>query len=782
MSTLIVAEKPSVALRIAMALSNNTQKRLNLNGVSYYEMEEGKERIYVAAAVGHLFTIMQSGSKRDYPVLDIKWTASWEVSKNSYFTKKYLDVFKMLAQRSDSYINACDFDIEGTVIGTNIIKFLGGDTAKARRMKFSTTTIPDLKEAYANLMPLDIQNFYAGEARHMLDWLWGINLSRALSSALAGTKFTRPLSIGRVQGPTLALLAKRELEISKFVPKPYWLVLALVKDAEFSNTRGEIFDGKIAKHALDATNTHLKNGIVEEVESTEQPVRPYPPFDLTALQLEASRVLRMDPSATLATAQTLYERAYISYPRTSSQKLPPTLGLSKVIGELAKNPAYQNLASKLISERRFRPNEGMKVDEAHPAIYPTGVMPKNLTDVEGRLYDLIVKRFLACFAAYAKVAKMKVVVAFGGEKYAANGSRTIERGWYDFYEFASAKEKALPEFRKGEGIGASKAYMNELKTQPPKKYGKASLIAELERRVLGTKATRASIIDTLFKRGYIEGASIISVTSFGMSVYNALNDNANMIVNEETTRRLEEDMEQISENKKSMNEVVDEGKQMLLEALKAFDSNKKRIAEEMQKGISETEAPLGKCLKDGGDLVIRKSRLGKQFVGCTNYPKCTVTYSIPQNALVVATGKVCEFCHTPMVKVIRKGKGVFEIDLDPECVSRNKWKERQEAKRKEESEKITITTAKELKAGTVKKLQMPERKLVEPKPKVKVPQSAAEIRPLTHIPIKKAAIKKDGAEPSEKQMTIKKAAKKAKTKSSKRSASAKAVAKGKVKK
>ena len=295
MNTLIVAEKPSVALRIAIALSEGRQKRLNLNGVSYYEIDEGKDRTYIAAAVGHLFTIMQNGSKRDYPVLDVKWTASWEASKNSYFTKKYLDVFKMLAQKGERYINACDFDIEGTVIGTNIIKFLGGDTGKARRMKFSTTTTPDLKMAYANLMPLDLSNFYAGEARHMLDWLWGINLSRALSSALAGTKSSRPLSIGRVQGPTLALLARRELEISKFVPKPYWLVLALVKETEFSNARGEIFDGKLAKGALDTTNSHLSNGIVEEVESTEQPVRPYPPFDLTSLQLEASRVLRHGP-------------------------------------------------------------------------------------------------------------------------------------------------------------------------------------------------------------------------------------------------------------------------------------------------------------------------------------------------------------------------------------------------------------------------------------------------------------------------------------------------------
>jgi DNA topoisomerase-1 len=696
MNTLIIAEKPSVALRIAIALGNNAQKRLNLNGVSYYEIEQGKDRLYVAAAVGHLFTIKQSDNKQGYPILDVKWSASYEVSKGSYFTKKYLDVFRALAQRSDHYINACDFDIEGTVIGTNIIKFLGGDTGRnSRRMKFSTTTIPDLKYAYANLMPLDMSNFYAGEVRHMLDWLWGINLSRALTSALVGTKFMRYLSIGRVQGPTLAILARRELEIERFVSKPYWLVLALIREVEFSNRKGEIFDRKIADKALDDTNSHSRAAVVKDVETNEQLVRPYPPFDLTALQLEASRVLRMDPSATLATAQSLYEHAYISYPRTSSQKLPPTLGLGKIIGELAKNPVYQQLANRLIAEKRFRPNEGIKSDEAHPAIYPTGIIPKNLTDVEGKLYNLIVRRFMACFAGYAKVAKMKVTVAAGNEEYTANGSRTIEKGWFEYYEYAVAKEKLLPEFRKGERIDISKAYVQELQTQPPRRYGKAALIAELEKKELGTKATRASIIDTLFKRGYIEGSSI-KVTSFGLSVYNALNDNVNMIVNEETTRRLDEDMEEISQGKKKPDDVIREGKEMLLEALKVFDSNKGKISEEMQKGITDSEVPLGKCPKDNGDLVIRRSKIGKQFVACSNYPNCTMTYSVPQNALIAPTGKICEHCKTPIVKVIRKGKGVFEIDLDPECITKKRWKERMERKNADAAEKLNAVTAKEL--------------------------------------------------------------------------------------
>jgi DNA topoisomerase-1 len=679
MDTLIIAEKPSVALRIAIALGSNNQRRLVSNGVSYYEISEAAGKIYIAAAVGHLFTIRQADKAYGYPVLNVEWSASYEVNKSADFTKKYLDVFKLLAPKAKRFINACDFDIEGTVIGTNIIKFVGGSLESARRMKFSTTTTPDLKEAYANLMPMDMNNFYAGEARHILDWLWGINLSRALTSALSKGRFSKSLSIGRVQGPSLALLAKREIDIGNFKPKPFWRVVALIGGTEFANTKGDIFDKAIADKALQTTNQNMSNGIVAEVDPREQLIRPYPPFDLTSLQVEASRTLRMDPSATLATAQSLYERAYISYPRTSSQKLPQTLGLSRIIADLAKNPAYEGMAKKLIAEKRFRPNEGMKSDEAHPAIFPTGTAPKGLTDIETKLYDLIARRFLACFAAYAKTANMRVVAQFGDEHYSASGTSILEKGWLDFYPYATINEKTLPAFVKGATAKASKVYTQDMQTQPPRRYTKAGLISELEKHMLGTKATRASIIDTLFKREYIEGTSI-RVTKFGMSVYEALNENANMIVNEGTTRRLEEDMEKISKGEKSANEVIEEGKGMLLEALKTFDSNKAKIAEEMTKGISESEEILGKCPTDGGNLLVRKSKMGKSFAACSNYPNCTTTYSLPQNALVVGTGKTCEHCHTPIVKVIRSGKGVFEMDLDPNCITKKAWKEKAAAR------------------------------------------------------------------------------------------------------
>ncbi|HUC39013.1 MAG TPA: DNA topoisomerase I [Candidatus Acidoferrum sp.] len=675
MNTLIIAEKPSVALRLAMALGNGKQEQKHTTErVSYFEIKNGADVLYIAPAVGHLFTIKQKDSTRGYPVLEVEWAPSHAVSSFSEYTKKYLDALVAIGKKCSRFINACDYDIEGTVIGTNIIRFLHKGQLKedAKRMKFSTTTTEDLLDAYKHLTSLDMDNFYAGEVRHMLDWLWGINLSRALTQALTGRTFGgKSLSIGRVQGPTLAMLAKHEISIEKFVPKPFWRITAIINEVEFSNLKGDIFDKEAARSSYEKTKQSSSKGMIESVDATERKVNPYPPFDLTSLQVEASRALRIDPSRTLAIAQSLYEKSYISYPRTSSQKLPPTLGLQRVISDISKNPTYEKLAKILIKGKRFVPKEGAKTDEAHPAIYPTGVLPVGMNEEEARIYDIITKRFLGCFADAATVARLRVVADFNGEKYSANGAKITDKGWLEFYDYTQLEEKELPTFQKGARVPASKVDMKEMQTQPPKRYSKATLIYELEKMNLGTKATRASIIDTLFKRNYIEGTSI-KVTKFGMSVYDALEKNCKMIVDESTTRTLEEDMENITKHKKTEEEVLQEGKDMLIEALKTFDAHKEQIAVAMRKAQYETEI-IGKCPKDGGNLVIRKSRVGKNFIACANYPKCTNTYSVPQGALILPTGKTCEHCHTPIIKVIRKGRRPFEMDLDPTCVTKKDW-------------------------------------------------------------------------------------------------------------
>ncbi len=700
MNTLIISEKPSVAERIAFALGNGTAKRIyEKSGVSYYTIDNENGRIYIVAAVGHLLTIRQADNARGYPVLNVEWAPSYEVSKQSEFTKKYLDTIKMVSSNCNQFINACDFDIEGTVIGTNIIRFVGTDAqvSSAKRMKFSTTTSKDLKEAYANLMPIDIDNFYAGEARHMLDWLWGINLSRALSSAFAMAGNNKPLSIGRVQGPILALLSKREKEIMAFVPKPFWKLSATIKGTKFANVRGEIFDSAEADKALEETKSN--KGIVKKVEVRKEEIWPMPPFDLTTLQLEASRVFRMDPTRTLAIAQALYEHSYISYPRTASQKLPFSLGLKGIIEQLSKNSEYESIAKELIEKGRFKPREGKKEDEAHPAIFPTGTQPKGLSDEEKKVYDLVTRRFLSCFGEPAEVEVKSIEVDFGKERYTAKAAKVAKQGWLSFYPFSKIDEGSMPELAEGDEVEASSVSKEEGKTKPPNRYTKATLIAELEKRGLGTKATRAAIIDTLFKREYITGSSIM-VTKFGLNVFEALKENCAMIIDEATTRKLEEDMEGISKRQKTEQEIIEEGKALLLEALKMFDKNKEKIARLLKEGFDDSAVGFGSCPKCGGKLVLRKSKAGKIFIGCSNYPKCTNTYPLPQNATIKPTGKICPYCHTPIVKVFRKGKRPYEMDLDPNCISRKEW-----------GSKATAATqaAEEKEGNTVEKAEKPKK-------------------------------------------------------------------------
>ncbi len=679
MNTLIIAEKPSVALRVALALGENKPRRGSFGGVGYYELEREGANLYVVAAAGHLFSLRQKGEKKELPIFDIEWEAAYKVRKEAYFTKKYLDTIDEVGKRCSVFINACDYDLEGTVIGSNIIKYVVNKDVDSeiknesvKRMRFSTTTTPDLIEAYRNLAPFDFENLYAGETRHMLDWMWGINMSRALMRAVSSAGIKRVLSVGRVQGPTLSVVAKREKEIRSFVAEPFWKIIVLFKGVEFDNSRGSILKKEIAEQALRATKEG--EAIVKETSSMEEMMGPYPPFDLTSLQLEASRVHRIDPSRTLAIAQTLYERAYISYPRTSSQKLPPTLNLRRIISDIAKNGRYAELAQRLISGSRYRPREGAKQDEAHPAIYPTGELPKKLEGEEEKVYDLIVKRFLACFAEYAKVEKRRISLEIGGESYSTSGDKVKERGWMDFYQpYYKHRELELPDIDNGETITIEKAEMREGMTEPPRRYTKATLIALLEKKNLGTKATRSAIIDTLFKREYIRNSKI-EVTDFGMRVYESLSRYCGEILDEDLTKKLELDMEGIAKGSVKKEDVIKEGREIISRIVGEFEKNKKEIGNELNQGIeADAEANvLGKCNSCGGNIVIKRSRKGKVFAGCSNWPNCSVSYPLPQYAKIIPLRKVCELCHTPMVKVFSKGK-VFQMDLDPNCESKKNW-------------------------------------------------------------------------------------------------------------
>jgi len=678
---LIVAEKPKVAEKIAAAIGTGVRQK-KVGQVSYYEGEHDGTEFVVAPAVGHLYTLVEKKKTNTYPVFDIEWVPAYEASKGADYTKQYVSVLEKLGKKADIFVSACDYDIEGSTIAYNVFRF-ATPIKEGMRMKFSALTTGDLLDAYESKGEFDYNNAYAGEARHILDWYYGINLSRALMSALRAAHRYRVMSIGRVQGPALDIVAELELRIKAFVPTPYWELTTEIKGAEFMHAKGRFTNEAEAKASLDKTSS---SGSVAAVEKKEQVIKPNPNFDLTSLQVEAHAVFNIAPSETLELAQRLYEDSLISYPRTSSQQIPASIKTKDIIKQLAGNPEYKALAEQLMKEGRFTPIQGKKTDPAHPAIHPLGQRGK-IEGNEKRLYDLIARRFLASCATDAKKERTNVLVNAGSEPYEADGVVTIEPGWISFYgPYYKSEDKDLPAFAKGEGVAVNNKQKTRKETKPPKRYTQASIISELERRHLGTKATRSTIVDTLFKRGYVDGKPI-EATDFGMKVREVLKAHAPEILDEALTRKIEEDMEQIQEGKLDKDVVIGEGKEILIQTLDRWKKDEAKIGGEILEALKvtiEKENLIGVCDKCGKQLRIIRMRTGSQFIGCTGYPSCRNTYPLPQGALIKSADKVCPVCGKPMILVIRKGKRRFEMCVDPGCPSKKDWGKKKEEKQEQQ--------------------------------------------------------------------------------------------------
>jgi DNA topoisomerase-1 len=669
---LIVAEKPRVAEKIAYAIGGKVDKKTHNGGVSYYETERDGQQVVVAPAVGHVYTLVEKERSRSYPVFDIEWVPSYTASKGAAYTKGYVELLQKLGKKADIFVSACDYDIEGSTIAYNVFRF-ATTIREGRRMKFSALTKEDLAAAYEGRSDFDYNNAYAGETRHIVDWFYGINLSRALMTALHRAHGYRVLSIGRVQGPGLMLLSQLEKDIRAFVPTPYWELTVKIKDVEFMHKTARFLEEAKAQQALERTK---ERGTVKMVEMKEQEVPAQPNFDLTSLQVEAFRLFGYSPSRTLELAQNLYEASLITYPRTSSQQLPPTIKLPPILSALASNPEYTQLAKKLLDNHWHRPMQGKKTDPAHPAIHPTG-QQSSVTGPEKNLYDLIVRRFLASFAPSAKRARNRVEVDCGGEPYAASGSRLIEKGWTEFYgKYYTSEDTELPPFKLDEEVDAKNKNKTKKETKPPKRYTQASIISELEKRHLGTKATRSVIVDTLLKRGYAGGAKSIEVSDFGLKVCDVLQKYAPEILDENLTRKMEEEMEAIQDGKLDKEAVIKESREILTQILDKWKTNEVKIGTELAEALKltrERESLLGPCDKCGAQLRIIRMRDGRQFIGCSGYPNCRNAYPLPPKASVSPANKPCPACGKPTINV-KKTKTRYTMCIDPNCPSKADWK------------------------------------------------------------------------------------------------------------
>ncbi|HYP43553.1 MAG TPA: DNA topoisomerase I, partial [Candidatus Nitrosocosmicus sp.] len=546
-----------------------------------------------------------------------------------------IKTISMLSKKASIFIHACDYDQEGEVIGYNILEYACNKKyEKSLRAKFSTLTDDEIRYSFDNLSKPITRLADAGKSRHMVDFIYGVNLSRALTQSLKnsnGDKIYHNLTIGRVQGPTLAFVVDKENEIRSHVPVQYWTITGkFEKD-------GYIIDAYFFPQKLDSLSKSTmvvdfcknQDGLISEIKIQKITLRPPYPFNIGDLQKEAYRIFKLTPSYTLSIAEKLYISGMISYPRTSSQKLPSSIDYSKIISDLSRinfpyyftgnsngnsdnNNSYGDITRRLLSKEHLSANEGSKSDPAHPAIYPTGQRPKGkLGDVEFKLFDLIAKRFFATFGEPSITQQTIITILVKGSYiFKAEGKNILYDGWMDFYKpYANTSNFDMPYIlsilQKGDTLKNVDVILTEKRTQPPARFNPSSLLEKMEKEKIGTKATRSEIINTLFKRNYITNtvaspkeketndlvlSTGIKPTDLGFEVIQSMRKYIPNIVSIDLTRSMEEQLDKIESGEIKSEFVLNHSKNKLKEAMVILKENQKEIGTQITSAVKTTNA------------------------------------------------------------------------------------------------------------------------------------------------------------------------------------------------
>lgn len=556
MKSLVIAEKPSVARDIARVLKCKKNGQGTIEG----------ERYIVTWGLGHLVTL---ADPEEYKPEWKEWKMgvlpmmpkTWKLSVIRQTAKQY-NAVKSQIHRKDvgEIIIATDAGREGELVARWILE-KAGNQKPVKRLWISSVTDRAIREGFGRLRDgRDYQNLYdAARSRAKADWLVGINATRALTC-----KYNAKLTCGRVQTPTLALIANREDEIRSFRPKPYYGLKVYAdgicftwQDGKSGSTRS--FDPeRIRRISEEIRGERL---VLDSVEKKSR--KTYAPglYDLTELQREANRRFGYSAKETLNIMQRLYEHhKVLTYPRTDSRYLSsdivPTL---KERIEACQTGPYRALARALhgkqfTADKRFV--DDSKVSDHH-AIIPTEqyVDLTHMTSEERKIYDLVVRRFLAVLYPPAEFEQISVKASVKGEHFVAKGETIREAGWRAVYdsdieeedEDDSLKNQILPELKKGQSLPVKKLEVTEGKTKPPAHYTEATLLTSMEKGGLGTVATRADIIEKLFNTFYMEKkGNDLLITSKGRQLLELVPSD---LKKPELTARWEKELQKISDGR-----------------------------------------------------------------------------------------------------------------------------------------------------------------------------------------------------------------------------------------
>ena len=693
---LIISEKANTAKKIAQFLAEGPVKDGKHRSVPHHTFTWKGEECISVGLKGHVLNPEYPEEYSNWQKVEPSELIDAEILK-AVSEKGVANAVKSLAKKADRVVIATDFDREGELIGVEALSLAFEANPRlmdhVERARFSALTRGEVSRAFDNLVEVSKELAEAGAARQDIDLIWGATLTRWVSRATKryGSAF---LSVGRVQSPTLVLIAERERERRAFVPEPYWELEATLRNG------GEPFavhhaHGRFKEEveARKAFRNLTRIATVTEVRQKSATRPPPTPFNTTGF-LTAAASLGIGPSRAARIAEDLYTDGYISYPRTDNTVYPRSLDLREILGYLKRVEGAGKYAEGLLGAEKLSPTRGKKETTDHPPIYPTGYASrKALREDQWKIYQLVVRRFLATLSAPAKTLRTTLRFESGGEPLKTSGTVVTEEGWLGVYPYGRRADEELPGLNEGDEVEVVEAEVLSKETQPPARYGQGRLIKLMEDLGLGTKATRPSIIQNLYDRGYVHDDPIVP-TETGMAVVQAIKDFASEIATHEMTADLERSMDAISEGKVSKDSVVDESRDILRRVYEHLTRSEEAFADIVWNGIRGDEI-LGPCPNCGRNLIIRRNRRsGKRFAGCEGYPECRTTFPLPQRGDIIPLGTQCDACGSPEIKVIgKKRPWVTCINMDcPKKQEQRKDGEGGESPSREDAQELERST------------------------------------------------------------------------------------------
>ena len=668
LSNLIIVESPAKAKTIEKFLGKNYK---------------------VKASIGHI---------RDLP----KSKLGVDIEDN--FNPSYITIrgkasianeLKKEAKKSEKVFLATDPDREGEAISWHLAYILGLDENEKNRIEFNEITKEAVRNAIKNPRKIDKNLVDAQQARRVLDRLVGYKISPILWA-----KVRKGLSAGRVQSVATKMICDREAEIEKFIPQEYWSISLNTQNSNKENISFELSGNKNKKIEIkneEQTNKILseikgKNLQVKKIEKKNRKKAAYRPFTTSTLQQEAANKLGFTTKKTMQLAQQLYEGisvkgkgtlGLITYMRTDSQRI------SSEAQALAKEHITSKYGNKYYKSYGYK-QTGKNVQDAHECIRPSHIelepmeLENSLNKDQYKLYRLIYSRFIACMMQDALYEQQSINADIDDYNFKANGSKLLFDGFLRVYDYSTSEENILPSVEENEILKVKKILPKQHFTQPPARYNEASLVKTLEELGIGRPSTYSSIISTIQDRGYVEKKQKnLFPTELGKVVTNLLEEYFKQIVDLEFTADIEGKLDTVAEGKDAWKEVVSNFYKPIEHDLEIASKEIERI--NMDEETDEVCELCGnkmvikhgrfgkfmacsnypeckntkpilqktgmKCPKCGeGDVIVRKTKRGKIFYGCSSYPKCDfVSWNKP-------TGELCPQCNSPLAEADKKSK------------------------------------------------------------------------------------------------------------------------------